>query len=77
MSALRRLARWVVATLALSLHLMAQADVWGYVDERGVAHFAAERIDARYELFFRGEQAFDTLRGVRPRVAADDALASG
>jgi hypothetical protein len=33
----------------------AQAQVWGYVDERGVAHFAAERVDERYELFHKGE----------------------
>ncbi|MDO8279780.1 MAG: lytic transglycosylase domain-containing protein [Burkholderiaceae bacterium] len=77
MSALRRLVGWAVAALALLLHLVAQADVWGYVDERGVAHFASEQIDERYELFFRGEQAFDTLRGVRPRVAGDDTAASG
>ena len=28
------------------------ADVWGYVDERGVVHFGTERIDDRYELYF-------------------------
>lgn len=31
----------------------AQADIWGYVDERGVAHFASEPLDARYQLFLR------------------------
>lgn len=77
MSALLRLACWTLPAVALSLHLTAQADVWGYVDERGVAHFASERVDERYELFFRGEQAFDTLRGLRPRAAADDAPGSG
>lgn len=29
------------------------ADVWAYVDERGVPRFAAERLDSRYELFWR------------------------
>ncbi len=29
------------------------ADVWGYIDARGVAHFASEPLDARYALFFR------------------------
>lgn len=44
----------------------ARADVWGYVDARGVAHFAAEKLDARYELYWRGERAFDTARGLPP-----------
>jgi soluble lytic murein transglycosylase-like protein len=34
----------------------AHADVWGYVDEKGVAHFAAERLDERYELYFIGRE---------------------
>lgn len=32
----------------------AHAQVWARVDERGVAHFAAEKVDDRYELFYRG-----------------------
>jgi soluble lytic murein transglycosylase-like protein len=35
----------------------ARAEVWGYVDDKGVAHFAAEPLDARYELFFRGDES--------------------
>ena len=35
------------------LNKSAVADVWGYLDERGVPHFAAERVDERYELFYR------------------------
>ncbi len=31
----------------------AWADLWGYVDERGVPHFSAARLDDRYELFLR------------------------
>ncbi|WP_414693796.1 lytic transglycosylase domain-containing protein [Polaromonas sp.] len=38
----------------------ARADVWGYVDDKGVAHFSAERLDERYQLFFRGGETFDT-----------------
>jgi soluble lytic murein transglycosylase-like protein len=30
----------------------ARADVWGYVDDRGVVHFGSERLDERYELYF-------------------------
>lgn len=29
------------------------ADVWVWADAEGVAHFAAERVDARYELFYK------------------------
>ena len=47
--------RLVLAALLLGCGcLSVQAEVWGYVDDKGVAHFAAEKIDARYELFFRG-----------------------
>ncbi len=44
--------------------LPAHADVWGYIDAKGVAHFAAEKIDDRYELFFRGNTGFDTRDGL-------------
>ncbi|MES3010769.1 MAG: lytic transglycosylase domain-containing protein [Pseudomonadota bacterium] len=43
-----------MAALLLWLHAPAVADVWGYIDAAGVAHFAAEPVDARYELFFKG-----------------------
>ena len=39
----------------------AWADLWARVDERGVTHFAAEQLDTRYELFFRGD-SFDSTR---------------
>jgi soluble lytic murein transglycosylase-like protein len=44
----------------------ARAEVWGYVDARGVAHFAAHKVDERYELFFRGGESFDTATDLRP-----------
>ncbi|RYF74672.1 MAG: lytic transglycosylase domain-containing protein [Comamonadaceae bacterium] len=50
------------------------ADIFGYVDDRGVAHFASERVDERYQLFFRGEQAFDTADGVAPRGRAAEGV---
>jgi soluble lytic murein transglycosylase-like protein len=57
------------AWLALALLPLARAEVWGYVDEKGVAHFAAEQLDERYELFYRGGESFDTSKGVRtPRA---------
>ena len=51
----------------------AHADVWGYVDEKGVAHFAVEKVDERYQLFYRGGESFDTARGLdasQPPAAA-------
>ncbi len=42
---------------AASFH--AHADVWSYVDERGVAHFASSQLDTRYEVFFRGASSLD------------------
>ncbi len=35
----------------------AHAEVWGFVDAQGVPHFAVEKRDGRYELFFRGPEA--------------------
>jgi hypothetical protein len=49
----------------------AQAEVWGYIDANGMAHFAPEKMDERYELFFRGGESFDTAQGVgTPRAVA-------
>ena len=50
----------VVGGMLLFLNNFAHADIWGYVDERGTAHFAAEKLDARYALFLRGDGAFDS-----------------
>jgi len=38
----------------------AYADIWGYVDAQGISHFSAERLDERYELFFRDQESFAT-----------------
>mgnify|MGYP003577690370 CR=1 FL=1 len=54
-----------VALLAFVMSASAaHADVWGYVDDKGVAHFAAQKLDDRYELFYRGDQGFDTADGL-------------
>lgn len=65
----RRIKPWLAcALLALGLLPAAQAEVWGYIDAKGVAHFAAARLDERYELFFRGGESFDTSSGLgKPR----------
>ena len=66
------------ASLALLLAVPAQAraEVWGYVDAQGVAHFSTEKVDERYELFFRGDESFDTsCLGKAPRGNVDTARA--
>ena len=47
----------------------AHADLWAHVDERGVTHFAAEQLDARYQLFFRGAE-FDSTRDMPANAPA-------
>ncbi len=53
----------MVATLAVFYAAPAKADVWGYVDPKGVAHFSAEKLDERYDLFFRGADSFSAGAG--------------
>jgi hypothetical protein len=52
-----------LCSLVISVDV-AHADVWGYVDAKGVAHFAAEKVDDRYEMYFKGQQSFDTKDGL-------------
>jgi hypothetical protein len=67
------IARAAFALLLSVLALGVRADVWGFVDAHGVAHFASERLDERYELFFRGGRPFDTLRDMPPPPADEPA----
>lgn len=39
----------------------ARADLWAFVDARGVTHFASEQVDPGYQLFFKGNE-FDSTR---------------
>ncbi len=54
----------VLLCAALGLMHSAFADVWGYVDAKGVAHFAAGKLDDRYALYFKGDTSFDTQSGL-------------
>lgn len=47
---------WGMACWACTVWMAgaAQAQVWARVDERGAAHFSAEKTDDRYELFYTG-----------------------
>ncbi|MEO8676497.1 MAG: lytic transglycosylase domain-containing protein [Casimicrobiaceae bacterium] len=54
---------------------VARADVWGYVDADGIAHVATEKLDERYQLFFKGKTNADLRRAPSDADAADlDAL---
>jgi soluble lytic murein transglycosylase-like protein len=65
LSQIRSKSSWVGLCLLLFLQQTAWADVWGYIDAKGVAHFAAERLDDRYELFYKGGESFDSRDGVK------------
>lgn len=56
----------VLALLLISPQMARAADIFGYIDSKGVAHFASEKLDERYQLFFRGGQSFDTANGIGP-----------
>lgn len=55
----------IALSIAVPLSLSAasaHADIWGYVDAQGDAHFATEKLDGRYQLFMRGSGTLDASR---------------
>jgi hypothetical protein len=70
MSARRYFVIPVIVGLAIAgFTTAAAAEVWGYVDADGMAHVATEKLDDRYQLFFKGHAGADNA--VRPPAAAD------
>ena len=65
----RRFAWGIVLAIAGSASLPARADLWGYLDDKGVAHFATEKLDDRYTLFFRGRTSLDPPPAPGPEAA--------
>lgn len=64
--------------LVLALWGLAQpahADLWAFVDERGITHFAAEALDERYKLYFRGSVYDSTEQGLKPPAVTAEAAA--
>ena len=55
-----RLSGAFLALLVGLFALPAFADVWGYIDAKGVAHLSTEKLDERYELFFKSGESFST-----------------
>ena len=62
----------LAAACALGWAAGARADLWGYVDDDGVAHFATERLDSRYRLFFKGGSTLDAPEASERAEAIDD-----
>jgi soluble lytic murein transglycosylase-like protein len=61
----------LLAGLALACATqVARADIYGYIDADGNAHFSAEKLDERYQLFMRGDGAFDSAELTAPAPAA-------
>jgi soluble lytic murein transglycosylase-like protein len=49
------------------------AELWGYVDAQGSAHFAPHQVDDRYRLFFRGRTTLDPpVAEAAARAARED-----
>ena len=69
------LVRLVLLACAVLFNPAAHADIWGYIDDKGVAHFAQERLDERYEIFSRTGQKFDSKRQVTVPTAPPKLIA--
>ena len=60
----------LLAGLALACATtVAQADIYGYIDAEGNAHFSPEKLDERYQLFMRGDGGFDSAELTAPAVS--------
>lgn len=64
------------ALMALCCAPLLAGEIWGYVDAQGVAHFSGEKVDERYELFFRTGVSFNTQQSAVPEPAEALAEAS-
>ena len=72
------LLRLLPALVLAATALPAAADVWGFIDAQGAAHFATEKLDGRYELFFKNGESFSTEKNqLRPQKPADKSGSGG
>lgn len=68
--------RWVALLCGMALACatqVARADIYGYIDADGNAHFATDKLDERYRLFMRGDGAFDSRELTAPAPQATPA----
>src|SRR5438128_11817396 len=68
----RTLAAAALALAGLACVPAAHAELWGYIDADGVAHFADQKLDTRYKLFMKDGGKLDTAR-----LAARQSQAAG
>ena len=45
---------WKLSLLLIIASTACRADIYGYVDEQGIAHFSAEKLDSQYKLWSKG-----------------------
>jgi len=55
----RTVFRGGVGLFLLLATAIAHAELWGYIDDKGIARFATQKLDDRYILFFRGRTSLD------------------
>jgi hypothetical protein len=55
-----------IAMSAASAH----ADIYGYIDAGGIAHFSTEKLDERYRLFVKGNAPFNS--SLLPQLPAEE-----
>ncbi len=65
----RRAVAIAFLTSFASLPVAAQGAVWGYIDEHGTPHLATEKLDERYQLFFKGKTAGEIAADAAARAA--------
>jgi soluble lytic murein transglycosylase-like protein len=66
---------YLLAGMLCFLIQPARADIWGYLDSAGVAHFAPERLDDRYEIYFRSNPTQDAVAALTASDETAKALA--
>lgn len=62
----KRLLQVVTLLTACTFATAAYADIYGYVDAAGDTHFSTEKLDARYQLFIKGDRSFDASELTQP-----------
>jgi soluble lytic murein transglycosylase-like protein len=62
----------IVALMSL-VCASAQADIYGYIDEKGEGHFSTEKLDEHYQLFQRSGEVFDSSKISGPMGEANSA----
>lgn len=68
-----RLACALAVAGAVVMPVAAHAELWGYIDSDGVAHFADAKLDERYKLFMKDGGQFDSSNlGHRGVIALAD-----